>query len=88
MFLLLLISSLFKEEETNSRIIGHECIDKINYTCKKPHVFIAKTVKAKDVVGGENNVAYHFWKPSPEQIQQTVDYLNQKANKLQKAMEA
>jgi transketolase len=65
-----------------------DSLDKINYTCEKPHVFIAKTVKAKDVVGGENNVAYHFWKPSPEQIQQTVDYLNQKADKLQKAMEA
>lgn len=36
----------------------------------KPTVIIAKTIKAKGLTEGEGDVAYHFWAPTPEDLDQ------------------
>lgn len=44
------------------------CLDSLPFEKGKPCLIAARTVKGKGVSFAENRVDYHYWKPSPEEL--------------------
>lgn len=53
-----------------------EALDKLPFEKGRPSLIVAHTVKAKGVSFAENNVKYHYWKPSAEELAQAAGELD------------
>lgn len=55
-----------------------QALDGLPFEKGRPSCIIAKTVKAKGLKEGENQVSYHYWKPTPDECEKLEkDLLNQ-----------
>ena len=53
------------------------CLDSLPFEKGKPSLVVAHTVKGKGVSFAENKVAYHYWKPSADELAQAERELDQ-----------
>lgn len=50
----------------------------------KPTMILAKTVKAKGIPKGEGDPAFHFWKPTPQELEETEKIMQNELERLKK----
>ena len=65
-----------------------DTLDSLPYGCGKPMMILSHTVKAKGLSFGENQVEYHFWNATPEQLSQADAELAAQLTVLEKELEA
>ncbi|NLO09363.1 MAG: transketolase [Clostridiales bacterium] len=49
-----------------------ETLDLIPMQCGKPTLIVSHTIKSKGISFAENKAAYHYWKPSKEELNQAI----------------
>ncbi len=60
-----------------------EALKATPFTPGKPSVIVAHTRKARGISFAEDVLAYHYWKPSAEELQRAVDELDQSIAELE-----
>ena len=61
-----------------------DILDSIPLKKGKPNLIVAHTTKAKGLKIGEGKVEYHYWNPSPEELQEAQNDLLCELERLQK----
>ncbi len=62
-------------------------LDAVPFEKGRPTCIVAHTVKCKGLPFGEDDVAYHYWKPTPEQLDEAEKIVGDSIKELEKAIE-
>ena len=62
-------------------------LDAVPFEAGKPTCIVAHTVKCKGLPFGEDDVAYHYWKPTPEQLDEAEGIVGESIKELEKIVE-
>ena len=53
---------------------------------RKPSLIVARTVKAKGLSFAEGKLAYHYWKPNADELEQAEQELSEAEQRLEAAL--